>query len=169
MKEEILERMRRDADENSIYLTPDENFLDELIGGLVTNEERYGYASCPCRVACGIESYDTDIICPCEYRDADVAEFGACYCALFVSKDVYEGKEIEPTPERRPIETIQAGEEAAERMEEGELTELKATPRSDIQVWRCSVCGYLCARKYPPNVCPICKAPRERFEDFSLG
>lgn len=169
MKEDMLERMRRDAEENSIYLTADERFLDDLIGGLVTNEERYGYASCPCRIACGIESYDADIICPCEYRDADVAEFGACYCALFVSKDVYEGREVEPTPERRPIEAIEAAEEAAERLEKGELTELRKTSPSETQVWRCSVCGYLCARKYPPNVCPICKASRERFEEFSLG
>jgi rubrerythrin len=28
------------------------------------------------------------------------------------------------------------------------------------------VCGYLCARDGPPEVCPICKARRERFEMF---
>jgi len=35
-----------------------------------------------------------------------------------------------------------------------------------IVVWRCKVCGYLCAREKPPGVCPICKAQRERFEIF---
>jgi rubrerythrin len=33
-------------------------------------------------------------------------------------------------------------------------------------VWRCKVCGYLCARDAPPEVCPICKAKKERFEKF---
>jgi ferredoxin-thioredoxin reductase catalytic chain len=35
-----------------------------------------------------------------------------------------------------------------------------------LPVWRCKVCGYLCARDSPPEVCPICKAKKERFEKF---
>jgi rubrerythrin len=35
-----------------------------------------------------------------------------------------------------------------------------------LPVWRCKVCGYLCAREGPPEVCPICKAKKERFERF---
>lgn len=37
-----------------------------------------------------------------------------------------------------------------------------------VPVWRCRVCGYLCARDKPPAVCPICKADRERFKEFPL-
>ncbi len=33
-------------------------------------------------------------------------------------------------------------------------------------VWRCRVCGYLCAREEPPDVCPICKVKKDRFEKF---
>jgi len=33
-------------------------------------------------------------------------------------------------------------------------------------VWRCKVCGYLCAREEPPEQCPVCKAKKERFERF---
>jgi rubrerythrin len=33
-------------------------------------------------------------------------------------------------------------------------------------VWRCKVCGYLCGRTEPPEVCPICKATKDRFERF---
>jgi rubrerythrin len=33
-------------------------------------------------------------------------------------------------------------------------------------VWRCKVCGYLCAREQPPDVCPICKAGKDSFERF---
>jgi rubredoxin len=35
-----------------------------------------------------------------------------------------------------------------------------------LPVWRCKVCGYLCARDGPPEICPICKAKKERFERF---
>ena len=33
-------------------------------------------------------------------------------------------------------------------------------------VWRCKVCGYLCARGEPPDICPICKVTKDRFERF---
>jgi rubrerythrin len=35
-----------------------------------------------------------------------------------------------------------------------------------LPVWRCRVCGYLCAREAPPEVCPVCKAKKDRFERF---
>jgi rubrerythrin len=39
----------------------------------------------------------------------------------------------------------------------------------EIKVWRCRVCGYLCARANPPETCPICKVSRDRFEPFDFG
>jgi ferredoxin-thioredoxin reductase catalytic subunit len=49
-----------------------------------------------------IAEKDKDIICPCEYRAPDVAEFGSCYCGLYVSSDWNEGKiEHGYVPERR--------------------------------------------------------------------
>lgn len=36
------------------------------------------------------------------------------------------------------------------------------------QVWRCKVCGYLCARDSPPETCPICGVDADRFEKFEL-
>lgn len=44
----------------------------------------------------------------------------------------------------------------------------KAGSVRTMPVWRCKVCGYLCARERPPNVCPICKADQDRFEEFPL-
>ena len=35
-----------------------------------------------------------------------------------------------------------------------------------LPVWRCKVCGYLCAREEAPEPCPICKAHKDRFERF---
>ena len=49
----------------------------------------------------GIEFEFTD----CDYREPDVAEYGSCYCNLYVSKEWLEGKiPHEYVPERRPPE-----------------------------------------------------------------
>ena len=51
----------------------------ELLDALLINKERYGYMACPCRLAAEDREKDRDIICPCVYREPDVAEFGSCY------------------------------------------------------------------------------------------
>ncbi|SMC27038.1 Ferredoxin-thioredoxin reductase, catalytic subunit [Desulfacinum hydrothermale DSM 13146] len=76
-----------------------------LLEGLLVNKNRYGYMVCPCRLATGDRDKDRDIICPCEYREPDVAEYGSCYCGLYVSADW--NAETVPhvyVPERRPAE-----------------------------------------------------------------
>ncbi len=182
-KAEILETMREDAGRNGYYLCPEQISLDGFIEGLYTNEQRYGYHSCPCRLACGVRIYDSDIICPCEYRDADVDEFGMCYCGLFVSEEVHKDpSRIGSIPERRPAAVQQAALEAMELREKGEPGEPQPEPTigereregpkgkgGEILVWRCKVCGYLCAREGPPPICPICKAKAERFERFKFS
>ena len=87
------------------FFNPDMGMTLDLLGNLLVNKERYGYMACPCRLASGKFELDRDVVCPCRYRDADVAEFGACFCGLYVSAAVRDGKEPLPVvPERRPIE-----------------------------------------------------------------
>lgn len=76
-----------------------------LIEGLITNRKRYGYMCCPCRLAREDLEADRDVICPCDYRAPDVAEYGSCYCGLYVS-DAWNRGLIEHAyvPERRPVE-----------------------------------------------------------------
>jgi ferredoxin-thioredoxin reductase catalytic chain len=69
----------RDAEAGGYHLNPDQEFALDLMRGLLANEARYGYQSCPCRMASGDRTRDLDIICPCDYRDADLSEFGTCY------------------------------------------------------------------------------------------
>ena len=184
-KKAILERMRKDADENGYHLCPDEELLRDLIDGLATNEDRYGYGSCPCRISSGLKQYDVDIICPCEYRDADVNEFGMCYCSLFISKEVKEEpSKLGPIPERRPVEAQDAAMEAKGKVEKGEVAAYPPDLKSEYEqheqeqvgkdekgfpIWRCVVCGYLAARELPPPICPICKAKADKFERFRFG
>jgi ferredoxin-thioredoxin reductase catalytic subunit len=172
-KQRIIDIMKQNAKENGYFLCPDEQLFNDLIDGLVTNTKRYGYGSCPCRVASGKKTYDVDIICPCEYRDADVDEFGMCYCGLFVNNEIKNNpSQMGSIPERRPREIQDVALTAAETRRSGSgektISEKSSQKTSSLKVWRCTVCGYLCARELPPPLCPICKAKAERFEQFSL-
>jgi ferredoxin-thioredoxin reductase catalytic chain len=170
-KQHLRARMQSDAQTHGYYLTPDKQLLDTLLGGLAANEQRYGYASCPCRMASGNKTYDADIICPCEYRDADVNEYGMCYCSLFVREDVKnDPSKLAPIPERRPQEIQDAAMEVKMNPSQAKTTKRPSTKTKSttIPVWRCTVCGYLCARDTPPPICPICKAKAERFETFTF-
>lgn len=95
--------IERIAKDKGYRFNPDEEFYNSLLKGLFKNKERFGYPSCPCRLATGKMNEDIDIICPCVYRDPDLFEFGRCYCALYVNKDYITGKKGQgPIPERRP-------------------------------------------------------------------
>lgn len=158
--EELYKKLKAEAKAGGYNLIPDEEFVMDLMEGLVKNKERYGYLACPCRDAAGERASDLDIICPCDYRDPDLAEFGACYCALYVSDEIVRGeKEVRPIPERRDPD-----HEAA--MNQPKQDQTSGFGQSEIPVWRCKVCGYLCARPEPPLKCPICKADKDRFELF---
>lgn len=143
------------------FLNTDESFTKDLIRSLLINEVRYGYQACPCRLASGVKAEDLDIICPCDYRDADVAEYGACYCGLYVSKMIYENKSaIKPIPERRP------NKELRNKLKNMPKENQSPVKNLSYPVWRCQVCGYICAREQAPDVCPICGVSQERFEKF---
>ena len=75
----LYERLNKEAEANGYHLNPDVEFTKQLIKGILINEKRYGYWNCPCRLASGEKPEDLDIICPCDYRDQDVAEYGTCF------------------------------------------------------------------------------------------
>jgi len=156
----FYDRLKREAEVGGYHLNPDVEFAMELARGLLTNEKRYGYSACPCRLASGEKQEDVDIICPCDYRDADLSDYDTCYCGLYVSDAVVNGrKKAGAIPERRPPSDKRKKRRKAQKPASG-ISSLSHP------VWRCSVCGYLCARESPPEVCPICKANKERFERF---
>ena len=108
MNTATLYDMLKEAQEpKGYYFNKDKEKVFELLEALIQNKERYGYMSCPCRLASGDKEKDRDIICPCIYRAADVAEYGSCYCALYVSKAWNEGVvSADYVPERRPPEKM---------------------------------------------------------------
>ncbi len=155
--DDLHEKLAKDAKAGGYNLSADMAMVRDLLEGLLVNQDRYSYLSCPCRLAAGERSLDLDIICPCDYRDPDLAEFGACYCALYVTSEVLNGeRKLTSIPERRPAHR----EPASHEMEQVRVEGLP------YPVWRCKVCGYLCARPEPPEICPICKVTKDRFERF---
>jgi ferredoxin-thioredoxin reductase catalytic subunit len=155
----FYEKLNREAESGGYHLNPEVEFTKELAKGLITNTNRFGYQACPCRLASGKQENDRDIVCPCDYRDADLTQYGTCYCGLYVSQAILNGEQhIGSIPERRP--PIEEREKLKLNKFEGNITSLP------LPVWRCKVCGYLCAREEPPESCPICKAKKDRFERF---
>ena len=179
--DDLFNRLDRDARSGGYLLNPNKEDTLALCEGLLTTTTRYGYLSCPCRVADGNREKDRDIICPCDYRDPDLNDWGACYCALYVTKE-WMDQTIERlvVPERRPppkereklrnarmvedAKTAAAGQNAAAASGAGHQLVRVA---GKYPTWRCTVCGYLCAREKPPNICPICKVTADRFERFA--
>lgn len=97
--------LRRTQEPKGFFFTRDHEQCLALLEALLTNLKRYGYMACPCRLAKNDREADRDIICPCEYRRADVREYGSCYCGLYVSGKWLRGEiSRQYVPERRPVE-----------------------------------------------------------------
>ena len=142
------------------FLNHNTDMAKGLVKALLKNEKRYGYQLCPCRLSAGSRENDLDAICPCDYRDADLNEYGVCYCGLYVTKKVFDEKiPTKPVPERRPKKEIRINQK---NMENEKIAEGKLP----LPVWRCRVCGYICAREDAPDICPICGATHDRFVKF---
>lgn len=166
--DEARKRAERDATRNRMHLCPVPDLLEDLLKGLADNEERYGYPSCPCRIASGDLETDRDILCPCDYRDPDVEEYGQCYCALYVNEEVFKGeKPTQSIPERRPMDKQMASLGMGEEKEpEPETGKVQSTNRKLLY---CKQCGYVLLREEPPYKCPICGAKKELFGEVIVG
>lgn len=168
--DEIRQRVESNAKKRGYVLHPDLEILHDLLEGLSVNEVRYGYPSCPCRLATGDFDLDRDIICPCNYRDLDVNEFGACYCTLYLRKDmvesIHDGLRV---PERRLL----AKQNQINLRENDDIVISKTSARIEaselkLKLWHCKQCGYVVFREDPPNICPICNAKKDKFKKILL-
>jgi ferredoxin-thioredoxin reductase catalytic chain len=90
--EKLYETLKRIQEPKGYFFNKDSKRVFELLDALLVNKKRYGYMSCPCRLSSGDRKTDQDILCPCVYREADVKEYGSCYCNLYVSREWNEEK-----------------------------------------------------------------------------
>jgi ferredoxin-thioredoxin reductase catalytic chain len=105
--EHLYDILKKTQEAKGYYFNRDRQRVFDLLQGLLINKERYGYMCCPCRLAADDPKWDKDIICPCIYREPDVAEYGSCYCNLYVSQEWNEDKIPHLyVPERRPLEKV---------------------------------------------------------------
>jgi len=103
--EQLYETLKKVQEARGYHFNRDKTRVFFLLQGLLVNQERYGYLACPCRLAAADRDWDRDIICPCAYRAPDVAEYGSCYCNLYVSREWNAGAISHVyVPERRPLE-----------------------------------------------------------------
>jgi len=105
--EKLYEMLKKVQEPKGYFFNKDKERAFELLEALLINKDRYGYMSCPCRLATGERELDKDILCPCVYRTPDVEEYGSCYCNLYVSKAWNEDHVSHVhVPERRPLGKI---------------------------------------------------------------
>lgn len=103
----LYETLKKINEPKGFFFNKDRELVFDLLEGLLLNKKRYGYMSCPCRLALNDREKDSDIICPCAYREMDIADYGSCYCGLYVSRawNESDGPHL-PVPERRPPEKL---------------------------------------------------------------
>ncbi len=105
--EKLYQALKKSQEARNIYFNKDKDLVFELLEALLLNKDRYGYMACPCRLACGDREKDKDILCPCDYREPDLEEFGTCYCGLYVSLALNNNEIVaQYVPERRPPEKM---------------------------------------------------------------
>jgi ferredoxin-thioredoxin reductase catalytic subunit len=105
--EQLYEFLKKTQEPKGYFFNADQDKVFQLLEGLLINKERYGYMCCPCRLSANDREWDRDIICPCIYRVPDVAEYGSCFCNLYVSREWNENKIAHSyVPERRSPEKI---------------------------------------------------------------
>jgi ferredoxin-thioredoxin reductase catalytic chain len=76
---QLYEVLRKIQEPLGYFFNREREKVFDLLNALLLNRDRYGYMSCPCRLASGNREWDRDIICPCAYRDEDIRDYGRCY------------------------------------------------------------------------------------------
>ena len=104
---DLYDLLKKAQEPKGYFFNKDKDWVLSILQDLLINKERYGYASCPCRLASGNRENDRDIMCPCVYRTEDVKEYGSCYCNLYVTQE-WNDDDVPHryVPERRPPNKI---------------------------------------------------------------
>ena len=80
----LIKKYEKYAKENGFRLNPNKKIVEQLIKGLLKNEEEYGKQYCPCRRVTNDKEENKRIVCPCAYHKDEIKKQGHCHCFLFV-------------------------------------------------------------------------------------
>lgn len=73
---------------NNYALNPSWMMSTNLEVWLSEMEATFGKRYCPCFEPSGDAELDKKMMCPCEFIDDEIKEYGTCHCALFGSPDL---------------------------------------------------------------------------------
>ncbi len=105
--DDLYDRLKKVNEPTGYHFNAIKEMTFDLIRNLLVNKDRYGYMSCPCRLATGERDKDKDIICPCDYREEDIKKYGSCFCGLYVSEEWNTGRITRTmVPERRSMRSL---------------------------------------------------------------
>jgi ferredoxin-thioredoxin reductase catalytic subunit len=96
----LYDTLKKINEPKGYFFNKDERWVFDLLDSLLINKERYGYMSCPCRLAANDRQKDSDIICPCAYREQDSRNTEAVATAIFTFPEA--GNESD---EHHPVRT----------------------------------------------------------------
>ncbi len=80
--------MDKYCEQKNYALNPSWMMTTNLKSNLCEMEATFGKRYCPCFEPSGDEALDKKMMCPCEYIDDEIAEYGTCHCALFGPADL---------------------------------------------------------------------------------
>jgi len=87
-KEELLKTWKDFTKDSTCRLTFDEDMLNSLLDGVLTNEKNTGLRLCPCRIRNGKREQDLNLLCPCNfYAQQTWKDKDECWCGLFKKRD----------------------------------------------------------------------------------
>lgn len=80
--------IRKYTKQKNYTLNPSWMMTTNLEIWLSEMEATFGKRYCPCFEPSGDAKLDKKMLCPCEFIDDEIKEYGTCHCALFGSPDL---------------------------------------------------------------------------------
>ncbi len=80
--------MEKFCEQKGYAINPSWMMATNLKSNLCEMEATFGKRYCPCFEPSGDKELDKKMMCPCEYIEDEIAEYGTCHCALFGPADL---------------------------------------------------------------------------------
>ncbi len=80
--------MEKYCEKNNYVINPSWMMATNLKSNLCEMEATFGKRYCPCFEPSGDKELDKKMMCPCEFVEEEIKEYGTCHCALFGPADL---------------------------------------------------------------------------------
>ena len=80
--------MEKYCEQNNYAINPSWMMATNLKSNLCEMEATFGKRYCPCFEPSGDKELDKKMMCPCEFVEEEIKEYGTCHCALFGPADL---------------------------------------------------------------------------------